>query len=71
VKEGNVLYEPTPAMVNCLGGCNEKFLSRDKFTNRICPACSRKSCRTGNPRTYSSTLSIDEKAQHPKGESGC
>lgn len=30
-------------MVRCLGPrCDRHFLSRDKATNRICPACTRK-----------------------------
>ncbi len=64
-----MLYEPTPAIVMCLGGCNEKFSSRDKFTNRICPACSRKSTRVGPLKTYSTTLGDGEKIQSPKGDS--
>lgn len=41
---------PKGEMVKCLGGCDKKFLSKDKRTNRICPACSRKIRDTHIPR---------------------
>ena len=41
---------PKGEYVNCLGGCNKKFLSRDRRTNRICPACTRKLRDVSEPR---------------------
>lgn len=41
---------PKGELVNCLGGCNKQFLSRDRKTNRICPICTRKLRDVSEPR---------------------
>jgi hypothetical protein len=33
---------PRAGVVRCLGGCDKSFLSRDRCSNRVCPACARK-----------------------------
>lgn len=41
---------PKGELVNCLGGCNKQFLSKDRMTNRICPQCARKLRDVTEPR---------------------
>lgn len=36
--------------VLCLGGCNKKFWSRDRASNRVCPGCTRRLEKVSPPR---------------------
>lgn len=53
--------KPNPGLVSCLGlKCEKKFHSRDKATNRLCPACTKKRDERSGLRVYKGTIAEPE-----------
>ncbi len=60
------MRKPKPGLVMCLGFCDKKFNSKDVFTNRICPSCTKKMARESSTHAYGTKVYNDNRPlSHP------